>query len=688
MKKKKIITLSVILAILVTLGLIYIPRFLKWSRGHVNYITAVDDHPLNCLSCHLNTQKTGLLAKIINTDYYSPFNMALDPAGERLFVVAEDNNNLLVVDTRTLKVIREIEVGYHPHSVILDKSGNKAYVSNQWADNISVIDLHELNIVTTLKTGNGPAGIALSGDEKSLYVVNSYTNDISVIDLESGKEFRRLEAGNNPTGIALSPDKSRLYITSRRALLVPYGDPVVCELTVIDDKTKTVIERKDMESAYMMENIAFTPEGDYVLTALIRPKNLIPSIQVERGFMMTNGFGIIEHKPNGRIFQLLLDEPNRYYADPFDIEITPDGKRAFISHGGVNKISVVDFDSVRKLISESSDELLAYYSNHLGVSSRYVEKRIATGANPKGMVLSPDGKYLYVAEHLEDRIALINTETLETINTIDLGGPERITVARLGRRVLNNASGTFQTQYACYTCHPDAHEDGLVYNMASIDMGRNLANTQSLRDIGDTSPFKWNGKNHTIYKQDGMRFSTVLTRNEPFNYKELDALVAYIVTDIPYPPNLIYNPTGELTDIQKRGKMLFERTHDNYGNEIPEKGRCITCHPPPYFTNRNFEDVGSLLASDDSMLFDTPHLNNIYASPPYMHHGLALTLEEIWTTYAEDDAHGVVNDFTKIQLNELIEYLRSLGSPEFYMEENKQLKAEIPKNKNKHEKNP
>jgi hypothetical protein len=90
-------------------------------------------------------------------------------------------------------------------------------------------------------------------------------------------------------------------------------------------------------------------------------------------------------------------------------------------------------------------------------------------------------------------------------------------------------------------------------------------------------------------------------------------------------------------------------------------------------------DVGTLLASDDSILFDTPHLNNIYASPPYLHHGLALSLEEIWTRYSPEDKHGVVNDFTKIQLNELIEYLRSLGGPEYYLEDQKVLHAKIKK---------
>ncbi len=428
----------------------------------------------------------------------------------------------------------------------------------------------------------------------------------------------------------------------------------------------------------MMENIAFTPAGDLAFVTMIRPKNLIPTIQVERGWMMTHGFCVVERNGKERLIQLLLDEPNAYYSDPYDVVITPDGKKAFISNSGVDCISVIDIDSIRKIISETPDEQLKSFSNHLGISSRFIPGRIPTGANPKGMALSPDGKLLYVAEHLQDRIAVINTETLETISTIDLGGPKRLTVLRRGRRLLNNAGHTFQTQYSCHTCHPDAHEDGLVYNMASIDMGRNITNTQSLREIGDTPPYKWSGKNQTVYRQDGIRFSTVLTRTEPFNYKDLDALVAYIMTDIPYPPNLQYNPNGELTELQLRGKAIFDRTHDTRGNLIPPANRCITCHPPPYYTNMKMVDVGTLAATDDSMLFDTPHLNNIYASSPYLHDGRAETLEEIWTKYSPEDKHGVANDLTKIELNELVEYLKTLSGPEYYRGTSEEYQAKFP----------
>jgi len=664
-------------AILVILGVVIYKPYHRWAREHVNNLTATNDHPLKCAPCHLYIQKSGFISKMVNAKYYSPFNLAPSPDGKYLYVVAEEGNALLVVNTEKNKVTKEIKVGVRPHSVVLSKDGKTAYVSNQWSDNVSVIDLEEYIVTDTLSTGGGPAGLTLSADGHSLYSANSFSSDLSIIDLASGAERNRLFTGNNPTGVQISPDGNLVLVTSRRTLGLPYGDTLRCELTVVNDKKQRVAERLDINQAYMMENIAFTPSGDLAIIPLIRPKNNVPTIQIERGWMMTNGIGIVEQKPPGRTIQLLLDEPNAYYSDPFDIAITPDGKKAFVSHAGVDRISVIDIDAVRKLISESDDGTLAAFSNYLGTSSRIVLKRIPTGANPKGMVLSPDGKKLYVAEHLEDRIAVISTESLETIGNIPLGGPRRITVAREGRRLLNNAGGTFQTQYSCYTCHPDEHEDGLVYNMASKDMGRNMTNTQSLRNIGDTPPYKWNGKNQSIYKQDGMRFSTVLTRNEAFTYKELDAITAYIMSGISNPPNLQFNPDGELTDSQKRGKEIFQRTHDSKGFEIPVFNRCVTCHPAPFFTNKKMVDVGTLSASDDSIFFDTPHLNNVVYSPPYLHDGRAASLEEIWTLYGKTEQHGAVNDLNKIQLNDLVEYLKSLRDEEYESKETKTFSASV-----------
>jgi YVTN family beta-propeller protein len=662
MKTTKLIIIAVVL---VALGLIIHFPLQKLARKHVNEKTAVEDHPLLCTNCHLYITGNKLVTKLINTDYISPFNLAVSGDGSKLYIVAQEASQLLIADTKTGKVLNRIKVGKMPHSVILDEAKKRAYVSNEWADNVSVVDIETARVVDTLLTGNGPAGLSLSRDGKYLYTVNAFSSDISVIDVDSNNEIRRFTSGNNPTGIGHSPDFSTFYITSRRALIGPYGDTIKTELTELDGIRNRVAGRMNIESAYMMESVEFTPSGDLALATEIRPKNYVPSIQVEQGFIMTYGIVVVEQKENGKVAQLLIDEPNQYYSDPFDIVISPDGKKAFMTSSGVNTISVIDIDSVRSILRNSSPELLRNYSNNLGVSKRFITRRIRTGADPKGLALSPDGKLLYVAEQLDDKIGIINTETLEKQGSIDLGGPKRITVARRGRQLFNNSGATFQYQFDCYTCHPDNHEDGLIYNMASKDMGRNITNTQSLREIRETPPYKWNGKNQTVYKQDGMRFSTVLTRTEAFSYKDLDAITAYILTGIKYPPNLVYNPAGKLTEAQLRGKAVFERSKDNSGNELPVNGRCVTCHPAPFYTNLKLEDVGTLAKSDDSIKFDTPHLNNIYASPPYLHDGRAETLEEIWTIYGKEDKHGVVNDLSKNQLNDLVEYLKSLRSPAY-----------------------
>ena len=59
-------------------------------------------------------------------------------------------------------------------------------------------------------------------------------------------------------------------------------------------------------------------------------------------------------------------------------------------------------------------------------------------------------------------------------------------------------------------------------------------------------------------------------------------------------------------------------------------------------------------------VFDTPHLLGVATTAPYLHDGRALSLEELWTTFNTNDLHGVSSYMNKIQLNDLVNFLKTL----------------------------
>jgi hypothetical protein len=226
--------------------------------------------------------------------------------------------------------------------------------------------------------------------------------------------------------------------------------------------------------------------------------------------------------------------------------------------------------------------------------------------------------------------------------------------------LFHSAKHCFQGQFACATCHPNEHLDGLAWNLETPQLGRDRVANRTLRGIRETAPYKWNGHNPDLATQCGPRIAKYLFRSEGFNAEELQALVTYI-NNISLPPNRHLASDGHLTEAQERGKAIFYRASRNDGREIPETNRCATCHPSEtHYTARVSTEVGSATKFDTSGVFDIPQLERVYEDAPYLHNGEALTLEEIWTVFNDHDTHGVTSDMSKEQLNDLIEFLKTL----------------------------
>jgi YVTN family beta-propeller protein len=590
--------------------------------------------------------------------YKTPMNLAISPDGGELFVACESSNSVIVVDARGWSKLAEIPVGGQPNDVAFSPDGRTVYVTNRLDDSVSVIDVGTREVVRTFPVGDEPHGVLPDASGKILYVLNTAAGSISVVDATTYREVKRLSASRNPWSLSMSPDGRRLLVTNNLSRFVEFRETPTSEVTVVDTENAVVEDRMELRGANLIQGVDWHPEGDFAVVTLNRTKNLVPMTRILQGWTITNGIGVLW--PDGRVDQILLDEPNLYFPDATDVAVTPDGHYALVTSAGSDRVAVADLDKLRSMLdAATAEERARVIPNHLGKSSEFVVAQVPTGNAPRGLVVDHDGRYAFVANGLDDSLTVVDLETLEGAARIDLGGPKEIDAARRGDRLFHSANIAFQRQFSCSSCHPDGHVDSITYDIEPDGIGLDPVDNRTLRGILDTDPFKWTGKNPTLMRQCGPRLAVFFTRIEPFAPDELRALDEYIST-IPRPPNR-YRPLGApLTEAQRRGKAMFERTVANDGRIIAEKDRCVTCHFPPLYTDRSRRDVGTKMWLDRDGVFDVPHLNNIYDSPPYLHNGIAPTLEQIWTTYNPEDKHGVTNDMTKDQLNDLIEYLKTL----------------------------
>ncbi len=590
--------------------------------------------------------------------YKNPVNLAFRPDGREVWAACQASGSVVVVDAVKRVKLAEIPVGGQATGLAFSPDGATAYVTSRLDDSVAVVDVAARRVVRRHPVADEPHGIAVDPTGKALFVMGTAFDAVSVVDVATGKETKRLAASRNPWAAALSPDGSRLLVTNALSRFVPFRTPPVSEVTVIDVASQRVEDRRVVPEANLLLGVAWHPSGEFALATLNRTKNLVPMTRILQGWTITNGLAVLWR--DGRVDQVLLDEPQRYFADVTDIAVAPDGKRAFVTSAGTDQVAIIDLDRLVGLVRRSSDaDRRDLLPNWLGASSEFVVARVPVKSNPRGVAVAPDGASAWVANTLDDSLSVIDVARGVVVARVDLDGPRERTHLRWGEQLFHSAGVTFQRQFACATCHPDGHVDGLTYDIEADGIGVSPVDNRTLRGIYDTDPFKWEGTNATLARQCGARLAVFFTRASPFTPDELRAVNDYTVT-IPRPPNR-HRPLGApLSEAQRRGKVLFERTRTNDGREIPPEGRCAFCHFPPYFTDRQRRDVGTKHPSDRQGSFDVPHLSNIYDSAPYLHNGIANTLEEIWTVHNPYDTHGYTNDMTKDQLNDLIAFLKTL----------------------------
>jgi YVTN family beta-propeller protein len=590
--------------------------------------------------------------------YASPIEMAIAANGSRLYVVCEGTNEVIEVDAMAGTVLRRVRVGQHPKSISLSTDGRFLYVANSWSDTVSVIGVATLKVMKELPAGYEPNAAVADAEGRFLYVANRMSNDVSVIDLARGVETKRLLAGKGAAYLALSPDGRRIYCTHIYPQPGTFRTPPESEVTVIDTRRQLVVERERVFNAAGVFHVASADQGRLVIAAQLRPKNLIPLAHVEHGWAFGNSLAVFGAEI-GEVVQVPIDELDRYYTPPFALAISPGGQQLYVSTTGSDSVTVIEIPKMLAFIRAAGPEQRRAMANDLSASANYVAARIPVGRAPKGLALSPDGKRLYVANRTDDTISVVDTAARRVVSTISLGRGGELTAERRGERLFYSARFAFQGHFGCANCHIEGTLDGLSWDLEPDGFGVDIVDNRLLEEVAETAPYKWNGGNPDLETECGPRTEKYFYRAQSYSPAGLADLVTFIKS-IPTRPNRYRRKDGELTAQQQRGLSIFSRTLTKKGAPIDYNNQCIVCHNGSHYTNLSTVDVGTGKPTDRSPLIDVPQLNNIAASAPYLHDGSARTLEEIWTVFNPRDRHGVTNDLTKDELNDLIEYLKTL----------------------------
>jgi DNA-binding beta-propeller fold protein YncE len=607
--------------------------------------------------------------------YRSPYHLEFSPDGKMLAVSDRTAGCLCLVDVAAKKVAREVALNGQPTGLAWSADGTKVYVAERNAGTVAEVDVAGGKVARRLPVALRPTGIALAPKKGLLVSCNTVNDDVSVVDLASGKEKGRVALLHQPFFAAVTPDESMAVVGN----LLPRGsaaDPQTAACVSLIDlgSMKAVANIKMPGGSTSLRGIAISPDGRWAYAVHTVGRTTLPTTQLERGWVNTNGLSVIDLKAKAHVATLLLDRLSEGAADPWDVTLSRDGGTIWITLSGVHQVARVDVGGVHLLLEgkplpegkggpngyvpdiwkeiqkepakreDLVNDLAALYGAGL-------MRRTPVGAKgPRGVDLSPDGKTLAVAVYFAGEVALADPASGKVTARIPIGKNPEPDEIRLGERHFHDATMCFQHWLSCATCHPeDARADGLNWDLLNDGLG-NPKNARSLILSHKAPPVMSRGVRDKMEVAVAAGFRHIQFHQA--KDEEIDAVSTYLRSLEPEPSPFL-KPDGSLTEAAARGKKIFEG-----------KAGCAGCHPAPLFTDKQMYDVGTEYELDRGKKFngkfDTPILHECYRTAPYLHSGKAVTLKDVLTTCNKGDKHGTTSGLSEKEIDDLVAYLMSL----------------------------
>ena len=141
-----------------------------------------------------------------------PEGIDLTPDGGTLWVSARRSDKAFALDPMTMEVRHEVDVGNFPLRLAIRPQGDVAVTSDLADTSLTVIDLSRAEAVRTISVDDRANAerrqqvtILWSPDGERIYVAETGTDTVAEIDYRSGEVLRRIAVGAGGDGMAIVP---------------------------------------------------------------------------------------------------------------------------------------------------------------------------------------------------------------------------------------------------------------------------------------------------------------------------------------------------------------------------------------------------------------------------------------------------------------------------------------------------
>ena len=180
-------------------------------------------------------------------------HLGIDTAGQRLFLAAEDNGTLRIIDLKSGKLVRTVKGFETPHSILYLPDAKELYITDGSKD-VKVLDSDTFAVKKTVPTTPGADSIGVDKKDHLLYAVTGgkdvkmTTSNISIIDTQAAKLKREIPIdAAHVEAMAVEQSGPRLFVnvTDKNYL------------AVIDRNTGKIVSQWPISAAKQNAPIAF-----------------------------------------------------------------------------------------------------------------------------------------------------------------------------------------------------------------------------------------------------------------------------------------------------------------------------------------------------------------------------------------------------------------------------------------------